>query len=182
MSKSKDLVSMDEIARRIVVICGRRVMLDADLADLYEVETRVLVQAVKRNIERFPCDFMFQLSTHEFERLRSQFVMSNGRGGRRRPPYAFTEHGVAMLSSVLRTSRAVEANIAIMRAFVRLRQVVVDHGELAGKLAELERRVGVHDRSLRTLFAALRGLMTPAVPEKRRVGFRTDEGPDADEP
>ena len=182
MSKSKDLVPMDEITRRIVVVRGRRVMLDADLAELYEVETRVLVQAVKRNIERFPSDFMFQLTHDEFGILRSQFVMSSYWGGRRHPPYAFTEHGVAMLSSVLRSSRAVEANIAIMRAFVRLRQAIVGHGELAGKLAELERRVGVHDRSLRTLFAALRGLMTPAAPEKRRVGFRTDEGQDSDEP
>lgn len=150
-------------------------MLDTALARLYEVETRALVQAVKRNIERFPADFMFQLTQKEFDFLRSQSVISNpeGRGGRRYLPYAFTEQGVAMLSSVLRSDRAIHVNIEIMRAFVRLRQMLATHKELAQKLAALEKK---YDTQFRAVFDAIRELMTPPDPEnKRPIGFSRGE-------
>ncbi len=145
-------------------------MLDADLAELYGVETRTLLQAVKRNSERFPPDFAFQLSSEEFKNLRSQFVISSW-GGRRYPPYAFTEHGVAMLSSVLRSPRAILVNIAIMRAFVRLRETLALHKELAARLAQLERKIESHDEGIRILFEAIRQLMVPPDKERRPVGF-----------
>ena len=134
-------------------------MLDADLAELYGVETRALLQAVSRNQKRFPEDFMFQMSKEEYELLRSQIVISKkGRGGRRYLPYAFTEQGVAMLSSVLRSERAVQVNIEIMRAFVRLRELVATHKELARKLEALEKR---YDSQFRVVFDAIRELMRP---------------------
>ena len=149
----------ERIASAILAVRGQRVMLDADLAELYGVETRALVQAVRRNEERFPPDFMFQLTNEEFEALRSQGVISSGgHGGRRYAPYAFTEQGVAMLSSVLRSPRAVQVNIAIMRAFVRLRQLLASHEELARKLEELERR---YDDQFGQVFDAIRELMAP---------------------
>ena len=160
-------------------------MLDADLADLYGVQTKVLVQAVKRNIARFSQDFMFQLSADEFAALRSQTVTSNtGRGGRRTAPYAFTEQGVAMLSSVLGSPRAIGVNIEIMRTFVRVRELAVTHGELAKRLSELEEKTEVlsmrHDtfssntrNQLKQVFDALRELMTPPAPPKRPIGFVT---------
>jgi hypothetical protein len=157
------------IAQAIRLIRGERVMLDHDLASLYGVETRVLVQAVRRNIARFPADFMFQLSVLELETLRSQSVISRSWGGRRYRPYAFTEQGVAMLSSVLRSPRAVAVNVEIMRAFVRLRRVLASHAELARKLEQLEQR---YDAQFRTVFDAIRELMRPPVPEHRRIGFR----------
>lgn len=149
-------------------------MLDVELAKLYEVETRVLVQAVKRNIARFPVDFMFQLSTDEFEQLKMQSVTSEppGRGGRRVAPYAFTEQGVAMLSSVLRSSRAVQVNIEIMRAFVRLRRLLQQNTDLARKLDALERR---YDSQFKVVFDAIRQLMTPPVKPRRRIGFGNEE-------
>lgn len=154
-------------------------MLDADLADLYGVETRMLLQAVKRNSRRFPLDFMFRLKNHELENLRSQFVISSlaqgAYGGRRYLPYAFTEQGVAMLSGVLRSKRAVQVNIEIMRAFVRLRSLVAQHKDLAHKLAELESRIGTHDKAIRSLFDAIRQLMTPPEKEKHPVGFVTTD-------
>ena len=145
-------------------------MLDQDLAALYEVETKALVQAVQRNIGRFPPDFMFQLSFQEFTALRSQIVTSKGRGGRRTAPYAFTEHGVAMLSSVLRSERAVEINIEIIRAFVKLRQLVASNAELTGRLNRLEQN---YDSQFKVVFDAIRQLMSEAtpVPSKRRIGF-----------
>ncbi|MCB0311478.1 MAG: ORF6N domain-containing protein, partial [Bdellovibrionales bacterium] len=124
----------------IYQIRGERVLIDQDLADLYGVETKALTQAVRRNKERFPADFMFQLSDQEFMALRSQIVTSKGRGGRRTAPYVFTEQGVAMLSSVLRSKRAVEVNIRIMRTFVRLRKIIESHTELADRLFDLEQR------------------------------------------
>ena len=143
-------------------------MLDADLAALYEVETKVLVQAVKRNIERSPADFMFQLSKEEFDRLRSQFVTSK-RGGRRYPPYAFTEQGVAMLSSVLRSKRAVQVNVEIMRAFVRLRQMLASNKKLAQQLNDLEQK---YDAQFKMVFEAIRQLMIPPDSTKKRtIGF-----------
>jgi hypothetical protein len=140
---------------------------------MYGVTTKVLVQAVRRNPDRFPIDFMYQLSPQEVARLRSQIVTSNRRGGRRRRPYAFTEQGVAMLSSVLRSERAVLVNVEIMRAFVRLRRLLIAHADLARKLEELEKK---YDAQFRVVFDAIRELMTPAAaPEKRRIGFKPDD-------
>jgi ORF6N domain len=176
------------IQSRILTLREQRVMLDADLAQLYGVETRVLVQAVKRNLSRFPEDFMFQLSSEEFAALRSQSVISKteGRGGRRTAPYAFTEQGVAMLSSVLGSTRAIAVNIEIMRTFVRVRALAVTHGDLAKRLADLEEKTEAlamnHDtfsrntrNQLKQVFDALRELMTPPDPPKRPIGFVTHE-------
>lgn len=143
-------------------------MLDADLAVLYGVETKALVQAVKRNAARFPADFMFQLDAEELEILRSQTVTSSSWGGRRYPPYAFTEQGVAMLSSVLKSPRAIAVNIEIMRTFVRLREMLATHADLARKLAALEKK---YDSQFRMVFDAIRELMTPPEKPKRRIGF-----------
>ena len=160
----------NRIESLIYIIRDERVMLDQDLAELYQVETKALVQAVQRNAKRFPPDFMFQLSFHEFTALRSQIVTSKGRGGRRTAPYAFTEHGVAMLSSVLRSERAAEINIEVIRAFVKLRQLVASNSELANRLNHLEQR---YDSQFKVVFDAIRQLMseTTQVPPKRRVGF-----------
>jgi len=150
-------------------------MLDADLAELYGVETKVLLQAVKRNLDRFPKDFMFQLDGNEWETLRSQFVTSNpGRGGRRYAPYSFTEQGVAMLSSVLNSPRAIAVNIEVMRAFVRLREMLSSNKELAAKLDDLERKLKTHDQAIAGILDAIRQLMTlPAPANKRPIGFLT---------
>jgi len=169
MASKQSLVPVERIERAILLIRSRNVMLDADLAALYEVETRVLVQAVKRNLERFPEDFMFQLTQKEFAILRSQSVTSSDWGGRRYPPYAFTEQGVAMLSSVLRSPRAIQVNIGIMRAFVRFRQILASHVELARKLDALEKK---YDDQFKAVFEAIRQLMTPVEPKRRPIGFR----------
>lgn len=167
------LVPPSRIERRIIVIRGENVMLDDDLARIYGVETRVLVQAVKRSVRRFPPDFMFQLSREEFEGLRAQLGSANpGRGGRRYLPHAFTEQGVAMLSSVLRSDRAVHVSIEIVRAFVRLRRMAGSVAELRRKLDALEQK---YDAQFRMVFDAIRELMAPPAPgEKRRIGFRPD--------
>ena len=171
----------------VLALREQRVMLDADLAELYGVQTKVLVQAVKRNLARFPTDFMFQLSAEEFAALRSQTVTSNtGRGGRRTAPYAFTEQGVAMLSSVLGSPRAIAVNIEIMRTFVRVRELAATHGDLAKRLNELEEKTEAlalqHDSfsrntraQLKQVFDAIRELMTPPDPPKRPIGFVTSE-------
>lgn len=159
------------IERQILLIRGEKVMLDADLAELYGVETKVLVQAVKRNKDRFPDDFMFQLTKQEVNNLRSQFVTSSW-GGRRYPPYAFTEQGVAMLSSVLKSKRAVLVNIEIIRTFVKLRQMLASHTDLARKLEALERK---YDKQFKAVFDAIRQLMIPPEPkQKKRIGFVWD--------
>jgi ORF6N domain len=175
------------IASRILALREQRVMLDADLAELYGVETRVLVQAIKRNAVRFPADFMFQLDTEEYAALRSQFVISNvGRGGRRYAPYAFTEQGVAMLSTVLNSERAVVINIEIMRTFVRVRTLANTQQDLAKQLLELQDKTESLAMSydtfsrntkvqLRQVFDTLRELMTPPEPAKRPIGFVTQE-------
>lgn len=175
------ITSMEQIESKIFLIRSQKVMLDADLAELYGVETKVLNQAVKRNIERFPEDFMFQLDAEEVTRimnlpashgLKSQFVTSNnsgGRGGRRSMPYAFTEQGVSMLSSVLRSTRAIQVNIEIMRAFVQLRQMLSSNAELARRLAALEKN---HDIKFKAVFEAIHELMTPPTSRKKRpIGF-----------
>ena len=166
----KLLVPAERIEHAILVLRGQKVMLDSELAALYEVPVKALNQAVKRNLDRFPEDFMFRLNQEEATSLRSQSVTSKaGRGGRRTEPYAFTEQGVAMLSSVLRSPRAVHVNIEIMRAFVRLRQMLQQNTELARKLAALERK---YDGQFKMVFEAIRDLMTPAPKEKPRIGFR----------
>ena len=150
-------------------------MLDEDLAELYGIETRLIDQAVKRSPERFPGDFMFQLTENEYDSLRSQIVISKpGRGGRRTPPYAFTEQGVAMLSSVLRSERAIEVNVEIMRAFVRLRHLQLTNDDLGRKLAELERKFDRHDAQFKVVFQAIRELMDPPKRKKRPIGFRSE--------
>jgi len=170
------IIPTEQIERLILLIRGHKVMLDTDLAVLYGVETRVLVQAVKRNSNRFPTDFMFQLSDEEANLLRSQIVISkNRRGGRRYLPYVFTEQGVAMLSSVLNSERAVEINIEIMRAFVRLREMILSNKDLARKLEALEHKLESHDVHIRSLFEAIRQLMAPPEPTKRRIGFLVKE-------
>ena len=169
MVNKKSLIPVDRIEKAILLIRGQKVMLDADLAELYGVETKVLVQAVKRNLERFPEDFMFQLSQEEFAILRSQTVTSSDWGGRRYRPYAFTEQGVAMLSSVLRSQRAIQVNIEIMRAFIRLRQMLASHVELARKLDALEKK---YDAQFKQVFEAIRQLMAPPEPKRRPIGFR----------
>ncbi|MEK7476355.1 MAG: ORF6N domain-containing protein [Candidatus Coatesbacteria bacterium] len=157
------------VENRILLIRGHKVMLSSDLAGLYEVEPKVLIQAVKRNGDRFPLDFMFQLTRAEFANLKSQFVTSSWGGLRRATPYAFTEQGVAMLSSVLRSPRAVAVNIEIMRAFVRLRQILSTNKDLARRLDELE---GKYDSQFRAVFEAIRQLMAPPDSKRRQIGFR----------
>jgi hypothetical protein len=169
MVNKKSLIPVDRIEKAILLIRGQKVILDADLAELYGVETRVLVQAVKRNLERFPEDFMFQLSQEEIAILRSQIVTSSDWGGRRYRPYAFTEQGVAMLSSVLRSRRAIHVNIEIMRAFIHLRQMLAGHVELARKLDALEKK---YDAQFKQVFEAIRQLMAPSEPKRRPIGFR----------
>ncbi len=173
MVNKKSLIPVDRIEKAILLIRRQKVMLDADLAELYGVETKVLVQAVKRNLERFPEDFMFQLSQEEFAILRSQIVTSSEWGGRRYPPYAFTEQGVAMLSSVLRSQRAIQVNIEIMRAFIRLRQMLASHVELARKLDALEKK---YDAQFKQVFEAIRQLMAPPEPKRHPIGFRKGDG------
>ncbi len=174
MSKTP-LVPTEVIERRIYIIRRQKVMLDSDLAELYGVETRALNQAVTRNIDRFPEDFMFPLTREEAANLKSQFVTSSsGHGGRRKVPRAFTEQGVAMLSSVLRSKRAIQANIAIMRTFVTLRQMLATNKDLARKLNDLEQK---YDKQFRNVFAAIRQLMAPPTDdeERRQIGFSTDD-------
>jgi hypothetical protein len=190
---SKEIIPTNRIAQSIYVLRGQRVMLDFDLAALYSVETRVLNQAVKRNASRFPLDFMFQVSPEEMERISrfvtspegatkpkaansSQIVMSSRKyRGKRYRVYAFTEQGVAMLSSVLKSERAVKVNIAIMRAFVKLREALETNRALALKFAELEKRVGKHDREISAILEAIRQLMAPSEKPRREIGFHVRE-------
>jgi len=159
------------IEKKILIIRGDKVMLDADLAELYGVETKMLIRAVKRNIERFPEDFMIQLDTDEFDNLRFQFGTSSRWGGRRYLPYAFTEQGVAMLSSVLNSKRAVQVNIEIMRAFVNLRQMLSSNAELARRLNTLEKK---YDSQFKAVFDAIRQLMIPPESKKKKIGFKRE--------
>ena len=162
-------IRVEDISRRILTIRGCRVMLDADLAALYDVPTKAFNQAIQRNMDRFPEDFMFQLTEEEFAGLRSQFVTSKkGRGGRRYLPYVFTEQGVAMLSGVLNNALAVQVNIAIMRVFVRMREAMASHQELAQRLNALEK---TYDTRFRVVFDAIRALMEPPKTPRRRIGF-----------
>jgi hypothetical protein len=162
------------VSQRIHYLHGQKVMLDSDLAFLYDVETRVLVQAVKRNAGRFPSDFMFQLTNEEWDSLRSQNVISKGRGGRRYAPYVFTEHGALMLSSVLNSETAVEVGLVIVRTFVYLREMLSTHKELAIKLEELERKTSSHDQAIAGLIDAIRNLMQSSTDSSRPIGFTAD--------
>jgi ORF6N domain len=172
-----ELIPVSVIESRIYLICGQKVLLDADLANLYQVTTSNLNLAVRRNADRFPEDFMFQLSPEEFANLTLQSATSSW-GGRRYPPYAFTEQGVAMLSSVLNSPRSIQVNIAIMRTFVHLRQFLTSHEELAQRLNELERqqldqdaRLDGHSQDIEQVFEAIRKLIEPPDPHRRPFGF-----------
>ncbi|HEY6191891.1 MAG TPA: ORF6N domain-containing protein [Bacteroidota bacterium] len=162
------------IEKRIVLIRGAKVMLDFHLAELYDVETKAINRAVRRNAERFPTDFCFQISVEEWQSLRYHFGTSSRSqwGGRRYRPFVFTEQGVAMLSSVLKSKRAIRVNVEIMRAFVALREILASNAELARKLDGLEKR---HDEQFRIVFEAIRRLMVPAEKPKRQIGFRIKE-------
>ncbi len=169
---SKSLILNQRIERSILLIRGQKVLLDSDLAELYRVETKVLNQAIKRNLARFSADFMFALTQNEFIALKSQFVTSSW-SGRRTAPYAFTLQGVAMLSSVLHSDRAVAVNIEIMRAFVRLREILSSSAELARRLDDLEIK---YDIQFRAVFDAIRQLMIPPASSKKvRIGFRVSK-------
>ncbi len=167
MTPAGPLMPAEVIEQKILLLRGHKVMLDADLALLYGIETKVLNQAVKRNLKRFLADFMFQLGEAEARTLKSQFVTSK-RGGRRYLPYAFTEQGVAMLSSVLNSERAIQVNIAIMRAFVQLRQLLATHKDLARKLEEMEKK---YDAQFKVVFDAIRQLMQPPHTSRKPIGF-----------
>lgn len=172
---SKEIIPIERIARAIFMFRDQRVMLDSDLATLYGVPTGHLNRAVKRNASRFPPDFMFQLTGKETANLKCQIGISSWGGRRRARPYAFTEQGVAMLSSVLNSERAVKVNIAIMRAFVKLRHMLETNRELAQKFAELERHVGKHDEEIAEIIEAIRQLMTPSERPRREIGFHVRE-------
>ena len=170
----REIIPSQRIVQRILYLRGQKVMLTQDLASLYGVSVGALTQAVKRNATRFPRDFVFQLGAKEFTNLKSQFVISSW-GGLRSRPYAFTEQGVAMLSSVLKSERAVKVNIAIMRAFVKLRETLETNRELARKFSELEKRVGKHDDEIGAIIDAIRQLMAPPKKPTREIGFHVRE-------
>jgi len=173
MKEEISIIPSGTIESKIMLICGQKVMLDGDLADLYEVETGALNRQVKRNIERFPEDFMFQLTSDEVTNLKCQFgISSSGHGGRRKPTSAFTEQGVAMLSSVLRSRRAAQVNVEIMRAFVRIRQWLASNAELARKLADLEKK---YDSQFKIVFDTIRELMKPPSPQRKQIGLHSEK-------
>ncbi len=173
MPRTNAIVPVERIESRILLIRGHKVILDSDLAELYGVTTKRLNEQLKRNKERFPSDFVFQLTAEEAESLRSQFATSKpGRGGRRYRPYAFTEHGAIMAASVLNSHRAIEVSVYVVRAFVKLREVLRTHKELGQKLAELEKRMEGHDEEIMALFEAIRQLMEPPEKPSKRIGFR----------
>ncbi|MDP1995948.1 MAG: ORF6N domain-containing protein [Gallionella sp.] len=183
-----NLIAVESVAQRILLIRGQKVMLDADLAELFGVPTKAFNQAIKRNLDRFPVDFMFQLTEDEDESLRSQIVTSNkyeslrsqiatsnaGRGGRRYVPYVFTEHGAIMAATILNSPKAVEMSVFIVRAFVQLREMLSSNAELAAKLLELERKVSGHDQAIAGVIDAIRQLMMPAAGKSRPIGFTAD--------
>lgn len=164
------IVPLEQIESRILLIRGHKVMLDSDLAELYGVTTKRLNEQVKRNKDRFPADFMFQLTPEEDESLRSHFATST-RGGRRYRPYAFTEHGAIMAASVLNSHRAIEVSVFVVRAFVKLRELLATHQELAQKLTELEQKIQGYDEDITTLFEAIRQLMEPPGKSSKHIGF-----------
>ena len=173
MTDETKLILVDQIEPLILEIRGQKVVLARDLAVLYGVSTKALNQAVKRNSERFPRDFMFQLSADEKQEVVTNCDHLSKLRFSPTLPYVFTEHGVVMAASVLNSPRAVEVSVFVVRAFVKLRQLVLAHKDLAGKLDQLERKVGSHDESIKQLVAAIRQLMAPPVPPKNRIGFHT---------
>jgi hypothetical protein len=177
MTRKNALVpsTVPRIENRIFLVRGQKVLLDDDLAALYDVEVRVLNQAVKRNKKRFPSDFVFRLTAKENRNLKSQIVTtSSSHGGRRTLPYAFTEHGAIMAASVLNSPRAVEMSVFVVRAFVRLRDTLASHKALAAKFAELEQRLETHDKTIGEIIDAIRALVTPPERPARKIGFRLD--------
>jgi len=172
------IIPADRIEQTILLIRGEKVILDIDLAELYGVETKRLNEQIRRNLGRFPPDFLFQLSEEEYSNLKSHFATSrSGWGGRRKLPYAFTEHGAIMAASVLNTPRAVEMSVFIVRAFVRLRNFLAAHKDLAEKLAELERKLASHDEQIVAIIDAIKCLMAPpGKADKRRIGFHAEDG------
>ena len=173
MKKKMKIVKVGQIDKAILLIRGHKVLLDRDLAGLYGVETKTLNRAVKRNLQRFPRDFMFELTADEAESLRYQFGTLKKGEHSKYLPRVFTEQGVAMLSSVLNSPRAIQVNIAIMRVFVRLRETLSLHKDLAHKLTELERKIENHDGNIRSLFDAIRQLMAPPESPRKEIGFHT---------
>jgi hypothetical protein len=176
MPKSSSPAQLDNVESTIYLVRGQRVMLDADLAAIYGTSTMRLNEQFRRNRRRFPEDFAFQLTPEESKRLISQIAISKkGRGGRRKLPWVFTEHGAIMLASVLNSDIAIQAGVRVVRAFVRLREMVAANAQFAGKLAELERRFDSHDEAIVDLFAALKRLLEPAAKSKREIGFHVRE-------
>ena len=176
MGDKKALVPVETVVSKILFLRGEKVLLDRDLAELYGVETKQLKRAVRRNLPRFPSDFMFELTREEYNSLRSQFGTLNRGAHSKYLPMAFTEQGVAMLSSVLNSERAIEMNIAIMRAFVHLRRMIASHEELGHKLVELEERLEKHDEDIGLIFNVIRELMTPPEKPPKKIGFKVSEG------
>ncbi|MGA2281112.1 MAG: ORF6N domain-containing protein [Verrucomicrobiota bacterium] len=173
---NKQIANVGRIESLIFTVRGQRVMFDSDLAVIYGVQLKKLNQQVRRNHERFPQDFAFQLAPQEFADLKSQFAISSSHGGRRKLPRVFTEHGALMLASILNSPVAVEASVRVVRAFILMREQMAVHKELAGKLADLEQRVGGHDAAIQDLFEAIRQLVEPPLPEDRReIGFHVRE-------
>ncbi len=171
---SKAVISTEQIARSILLLRGQKVMLDADLARLYGVTTRRLNEQVRRNLARFPKDFVFQVANQEVTHLMSQFATSSeaGHGGRRKRPLVFTEHGALMAASVLNTPRAMEISVYVVRAFVKLRELLTSNQALAKKLDQLEHKLSTHDQAITEILQAIRQLMTPPAPKKKRpIGF-----------
>jgi hypothetical protein len=173
MSNTNELLIQERITKAIYVIREQKVMIDSELAEMYGVETKVLNQAVKRNIDRFPEDFMFQLSTEEWEILKSQFVTSSW-GGRRTPPFMFTEQGVAMLSSVLNSTTAIQVNISIMRVFVKMRQWSSNYDDLLKKINELNENQSEQNEHIRNIYQIIEELIRPAFTDRKRIGYKKD--------
>jgi hypothetical protein len=173
MNNNAELIIQERITKAIYLIRNQKVMMDSELAEMYGVQTKVLNQAVKRNMDRFPDDFIFQLSSNEWENLKSQFVTANW-GGRRTPPYMFTEQGVAMLSSVLSSSTAIQLNISIMRVFVKMRQWSANYEELVKKIDELSETQGEHNEHIRNIYSVIEELVRPAFTERTQIGFKKD--------
>jgi len=185
-ASAASLIRTERIERSILLIRGEKVMLDVDLAELYRVEIRTLLQAVKRNSERFPPDFAFQLTSQEFQNLRSQIVISSSHGGRRYQPYAFTEHGALMAANVLNSPRAVQMSVFVIQAFIKMRSLLVDHRQLSGRLAELEKkltkkltqRLNVHEAAIVDVLQRIMRLLDPPPdpePTRPRIGFNADK-------
>ena len=174
MKRDEQIITVEQIEQTIILLRGQKILLAPTLAQIYGVETKTLTRQVKRNIDRFPPDFVFVLSREEIAQLRTAEILTStkkGRGGSRYAPYAFTEHGAIMIATVLSTPRAVAASVYVVRAFVKLRQILSSHRDLAKKLDDLERQVGTHDKAIVSIFQAMRKLMSPTARTRKKVGF-----------